>query len=283
MNQQDNATRKYVLGFYSLRFDSSVINRMLQYLDIDCSTKTTRDLRSPEQIDDVDTIMALNPSMEGEQLEGFIDHLFSGGTAVILVSCELQSYQGTAALLDRLGVSLTQTSSINQFRIKYTSDYFIPYKQNKRVLFKAPDRKPFSTFSSKTADEVERICLIKKSGFLSSPCIAMQVKLGRGRVVLMDSSSLIEDRADIVGHMLKTATKSKMSSTDSENEQILLRLANVMMNAFEVYEEIPISLVRAKAELPASVSTLQLYDMIEQLIRERIVLAKIRNDVVVRL
>ncbi|WP_215617959.1 hypothetical protein [Leptothoe kymatousa] len=275
-----NSERTFNLGFCSLRFDNQVIDRMLSYLNIPYHSHLIKNI-TPESTRDIDTLFALNPTFDDEQLEHFLSHLDQGGTAVILICLDLPSHLGSKNCLQRLGLSLKQVTPKKLISFRYTEAYPVAYQRGTTAQVNLPNKKPMANFVFSHHAGLEHSPLINMPTLFSQNHVAVNVSYGQGSVVVMDSAGLPEDRADIVGHLLKTAKKEHYSPIEKTTSDVKAMLKVAIQDAFEIYEEIPLKILCHKAQIDPS-EDLVLYTMLEDLIRNGEIQARIRGQYIIK-
>lgn len=273
----------YRLGFHSQRSEPEVIERMLRF------TQLPLEVVWIERIDErtasaVHALLLLNPALEEDELQAFLQYLERGGTALILISVELASHKGSIGTLAALGLRLGQTRSRKELRVDYGRAFPVAFQRGSSARLRLDSAKRFATFRpSREPGPLARYePLVTTAGLLGGECVAMLVQLGAGRAVVTDSAGQAEDRANLLRELLKHSSLVP-EPPERIGDELPRRLAALVQQAFEVYEEIPLEVVRHKLGPEARIlSDVELLELLEDLIRSEHVVARLRGSTLVR-
>ena len=269
--------KSYNLGL-SGRLNTETINQLLRFLEAPCTSNVIKSF--DDSIYMLDSLLVVNPSFEKEQEAVFLDFIASGRTALIQISLDLDNYKKSEFLLSKLGVQLLGAERKQKIAIKYLDKYPIEHQKNKKANISSNNKTSFSVFSIQ--DENIAFPIISVQKLFSKPVFAAESHYGQGTAIIMSSSCLPHDRADILNYLLLKGGTARAKHYQEILAEVKSLLPEIVEEAFQVYQEVPIEVIfRKLSQQQIYCNYGDLLLLIEELIRNGRLFAKIRGNVLV--
>ena len=272
------------IGICTENFNEKTIRYLLKSLDLPYTSYIVSNIEY-ERTGLFDTLLFTNPSLNEQQIKAFEKYVRNGTSAIILVSGDRFMHAGTIPLLDLLGVKIDKTQATKKLKIKYADAYPIVSKRGMTDILTSKEKKTHVLFSlMKNEGPKQKAPLITAPTLFSEQFFAVKVNYERGIIVVMNSFSFADDRAEIVGHLLTFASKNKLDFFPAVTEKIREALPEIVAQAFVAYEQVPLGIIARRAGVDRLI--LEEFDFmlaIEELIQEGKILAKIHGDSLIRI
>lgn len=274
--------RAYSIGICTGKFNPESMGRLLQYLQVPCEPFIVRNVEN-EAIRMIDTLFIVNPIFDSSQAKAFIDYIENGGTALFMIAAEEKAYKECLPLLSTFGVKIERLEQSKQLPIEYLEYYPKAYKRGTKntILSKHSPIYPLFSYPAKGSNKTSFPFIAVKTFWLDL-LFAVKVVYGQGAIVAMSSSSLPEDRAEILEHLLlsnKSAKSAQSAHRETTKIELKSRLPAIIEETFQVYEEVPLEVIRRKLGMEEMyIDPVDLLLLLEELIREGKLLAKIRGN-----
>ena len=272
----------YHLGICTSRFNVESINRLLRYLQVPCEAFMIK-VFDVESIRAMESLLFINPILDTKQEQVFFDYLDGGGTAMILIGADDVSYKESLPLLSKLGLKLEKIQQTKRLSIEYTENYPKANKRKTKGEITSNVPSVYSLFSTQDKASQTTLPLITSRILFSTFSFSVKVSYGQGLVVVMSATSLSVDRADILDDLLSSNKSLKSVNTQITKAELKSRLPALIEETFEVYEVIPLEIIRRKANITqGEMEHVERLFRIEELIREGKLVAKIRGDTLIK-
>lgn len=275
-------TRSLRLGIYHDDFNKETIEKMLKSLKLPYVSHIFRYLDT-ETGRLLDTLMLINPVLSADQLQALETCVRDGTTAMILVSGEANAHAGTLPLLDELGIKLTRIEQTKRLNITYTQDYPVVHKRNKKDTIISKEKQEYILFSLLDKGPTDKKPIIVSKRLFSQSCYAAAISFGRGTIIVSNSFGFRDDRAELIGHLLQQAYTKKVDFFPAVIEKLTGEVLTATLNAFEVYDEVPMGLIAQRAGVTDLIA--QEFDLrhtLENFIRSGHIPAKIHGSMLVK-
>lgn len=278
-----SSKRPFRLGICSESFAEDAIKRMLKSLELPFTTYIVKNVEY-ERTGLFDTLLFINPTLNKNQVQAFEKHVRNGTTAAILVSGDKYLHMGTIPLLKMLGIEIPKVQTAKKIKLTYTSSYPIAHKRGLKDTLTSSQKENFALFSFiKGAGPKKRAPLITNSTLFTELLFAVKIAYGNGLIIVTNSFSFSDDRAELIGYLMTYAREHKLDFFPAYIESIEEQLPTIINDSFQVYDEVPLHLIAKRAEIDQLI--LEEFDFIlavENLIREGKVLAKIQGDYLIK-
>ncbi len=272
----------YHLGICTSRFNVESINRLLRYVQVPCEAFMIKNFEG-ESIRGMESLLFINPIFNAEQEQVFFDYIDGGGTAMILIGADDLNYKESLHLLSKLGLKLEKIQQTKRLSIEYTEHYPKTNKRKTKDDITSNVPSIYSLLSAQDKTNKTILPLITSRILFSNFFFSVKVSYGQGCVIIMSATSLPVDRADMLEDLLSSNKSLKSVNTQITKAELKSRLPALIEEAFEVYEVIPLEIIRRKANITqGEIDHVELLFLIEELIREGKLIAKIRGDVLAK-
>ena len=233
-----------------------------------------------------DLLLFSSPHFDEDQLTAFMEYIDDGGTAVVLISADNDEYQASINLLAALGIEAKSIGKSKNLPIEYTEDYPQSYKRGTKNKQESDQMSNFVNMVplEKTVNKKVIPLIITKgdNGFSS---IAIKILYGQGAVIVINAFSLSNDLIDMFDHLFDIGGAIRENQLLSLRNELKAQLVYIIEESFEIYEEIPLPVIRRKVEpnnLVLEMDDIDFLLVVEELIREGTVYAKIRGGTLIR-
>lgn len=272
----------YHLGICTSRFNVETINRLLRYLQVPCEALMIKIFES-EAIRTMDSLLFINPMLNNVEEKVLFDYLEGGGAAMILIGADDATYKECLPLLSTLGLKLEMIEKTKQLPIEYTEHYPKTHKRKTKDILTSSIPTIYSLFSVQDKANKAILPLISTRILFYSFFFSVKISYGQGAVIVMSAASFPVDRADLLDDLLSSNKSLKSANAQITKAELKLRLPAIIKEAFEVYEEIPLEIIRLKANITqGEIEPVELLFLVEELIRDGKLAAKIRGGVIIK-
>lgn len=170
-----------------------------------------------------------------------------------------------------------------QLPIEYTEHYPKTHKRKTKDILTSSIPTIYSLFSVQDKANKAILPLISTRILFSSLFFSVKISYGQGAVIVMSAASFPVDRADLLDDLLSSNKSLKSANAQITKAELKLRLPAIIKEAFEVYEEIPLEIIRLKANITqGEIEPVELLFLVEELIRDGKLAAKIRGGVIIK-
>ena len=275
--------RPYNLGVCTTRFNPESLNNLLRILQEPCEAFIIRNIED-DVTNQMDSLFIINPMFTDNQKKVFANYIKNGGNALYLISPEDKSFRESIPMLSTFGVKLERLEKFKKLPIEYLENYPKPHKRGTKNYVLSRAHTIFPLFSYKQKSNLFKgIPLIAVRTFLLDLIFSIKIVYGQGSIVVMSSSCLPDDRAEILEYLLTSNASTKSVHAQATNIEIKSRLPAIIEESFEVYQEVPLEVIWRKLGIvQVNIDQVDLLFLIEELIREGKLSAKIHGSVLVK-
>ncbi len=194
-----------------------------------------------------------------------------------------KNYKESLPLLSALGLKLEKIEKTKQLPIEYTEHYPKAHKRKTKDNLSSNTPNLYSLFSAQDKANKAILPLISTRILFSSFFFSVKISYGQGAVIVMSAASFPVDRADLLDDLLASNKSLKSVNAQITKAELKLRLPALIKETFEVYEEVPLEVIRLKANITkGEIEPVELLFLVEELIREGKLSAKIRGSVLIK-
>ena len=278
-----NPNRQLTIGVCRENFNGEAIQRLLKGLNIPYSAYIVKDIEH-DNVGLFDTLLFINPKLNDRQIQALEKFVKNGTSVALLISGEKWLYEGSLSLLKFLGVNIQKTHRTKKLNLRYSQDYPITFRRGNKDVLTSPQKAAYAMFTlDKKTGPKSKTSLIAASTLLADYSFAAKLEFGRGILLVINSRSFSEDRSELIEYLMRQASERKTTNFTTVIEKIRENLIDIIEDAFDVYDEVPLGLVAQRAGVDRPI--LEQFDFlleIETLIRRREIYAKIQGNYIVR-
>lgn len=275
--------RLLTLGICSEEFNEETIKRLLRKLNLAYTAFIVKDIEH-DNVGLFDILFFINPTLNDRQIKTLEKYVREGTSVALMISGEDWNYGPSESLLSYLGVKVQKTHRTKRLSLKYTASYPLAFRRGKKEVLTSPQKAAYAMLSlDRNSGPKKKTPLITASTLFSDYHFAIKLEFGRGIVLVMNSRSFSDDRSELIGYLMTEARERKVDSFAEMIERIRNKLPTIIEDAFDVYDEVPLTLVAQRAGIDRLI--LQQFDFmleIENLIRHGEIFAKIQGNYIIR-
>lgn len=273
----------YKLGICSGQYNVETLNQIIKNLEVPCQASVVKGVESPAA-SVMDTLYIINPVFDSRQKSAFLEYIENGGTACIMIDMSSFSAEASADLLSTLGVEIKGKFQSKRFLFKYLEGYPKHYKVGKRKVLVVQKISTFARFGlSKKGSLGTCIPLIAGQNVFFPFLCSVKVNYGKGALVVINSTHIIEDFVDIIHHLLTLNPDLRTARIENLFAELRAKVFAIINESFKIYQELPLEMVYRKTNAyELGVPPTDILAMVEELIITGDIYAAIRGDVLVR-
>lgn len=276
------SNKLYKLGIFTENFQKETIDRMFKTMDISVTPFVIKNIEY-ERIHLLDGLFLINPTFTADQTKIFENCISNGICALVLLSGDPATQSRVRPFLNLMGVIIARYEKTKKLKIHYTDAYPIPGKGGLTDTLLREEPHNYALFSlEKHGPEEKNVLFYTKKLFSKYPA-AVEIKFGRGKIVVMNSVALSYDRAEILTDLLNHSRKNKEDFSETIVSDVVAKIPEIVLNAFEVYEQVPLDLVIERAGIDNVIlSEINLMQILEELILDGSINARISGNALIR-
>ena len=232
----------------------------------------------------MDSLVLANPTFDNDQQTAFLEYVEDGGTAIIIILSELIEPDQSKMLLSQFGLRILTTHKAKNLPIQYTENYPNEKLRGKKTHIPSNEKVHYTFFTlQKNAENKAVFPLIVSKNLFTTHIITAKAIYGQGAVIIMNSRSLSKDRADLLNHLLDIGGPIRENQLSTIQNELKAYLPGMIEETFEAFEEIPLPVIHRKVQQQdLNIDEIDLLLLIEDLIKEGKIYAKIRGGTLIR-
>jgi hypothetical protein len=254
---------------------------MLKLSNLSCFVGNIQEM-TKEVFDRFDTIVLLNPTLEQEALDPLLKSIQNGTSMLLLISLDVTPNIANTPLLAKFGIKIENSKRMKKVKMTYTPDYIVSLKRGSSELMHNDTKKntAFFNYPKSTTLGLSYSSLIKHKNF----DLVIRINYGKGMIIIMNSFSLPEVRAELLSYSVKHSNTIKNNIFKNQVDEIETALPHQINEMFKVYNEVSLEQLANKMNIDSYTfdDMGKLLPIIEGLVTSNKILASIKGDVLVK-
>jgi hypothetical protein len=192
-------------------------------------------------LDTLDSIFFVNPKFDHAESDVVLRYISQGGSAYICYAGDMPDYRQATIWLQSLGVRITKKKK-KRLKLEYGADY--PNKHRISDVLLSAQRKGFSFFSP--SDKYLSSPLITTKIMFREHVFCLGLRLGNGMLVLANSFSIADDRADLVRMLLLHGKKHRDECLRESEDLYVHFMIDLVFKYSTIYDPLPIAALQRR-------------------------------------
>ena len=273
----------YHLGFYGWAIKNDIVKQFLSFSRKNIHGEIIKNI-SDNSTRMMDCLFFINPSFDDNERTAFFEYIEDGGTAILMISPGITGFSQSKKIISKFGLRVLTTHKTDILTIRYTENYPNEAIRGTKNHLYADRIVDFTLFAIKrNVNEQIIFPLIISRNLFTTHIIAAKITYGQGAVIIMNVVSLDKDRLLLLDHLLEIGGPIRENQQLAMENELKANLPSIIKETFEVFDEIPLPVIQRKVERNGiDLDEINFLLLIEELIREGKVYAKIRGSTLVK-
>ncbi|MEM9773410.1 MAG: hypothetical protein AAF902_02435 [Chloroflexota bacterium] len=276
------SNRPYKLAICTQDYNEKTIEKMFNTMPIEVSPFVLKNIEH-KRIHLFDTLFFVNPNLTKAQIKIFENCISNGITALILLAGDSASHASAIPLLNDLGLRIQTTVTSQSLKIQYSPDFPTKGKSGLQDTLRADKNTTFALFALDDHGPEDKKVLYYHRKFFRKHPAAVEINFGDGKIVIMNSVAISQDRAEIMADLMTHARENKPDFSATMVEDAVDKIPGIVNNAFDVYDQVPLDLVLKRAGIDdVLLSEMDIMERLEEFILAGQIQARINGNVLTR-